>query len=277
MRLLRQRIYQIVAGYEDANDADRLRHDPMLQIVADQKLGEALGSQPTLSRWENAPSARDSRAMDKVPTDSKRQKMARIAREIAQCGHCRFDSIGKPVPGDGSPDARLVFVGEAPGRNEAAVGHAFVGRSGKLLRQSIRFLGPKRKIVFTNVLKYLPKSGAPNSAAIQHVRIHLLQQLQALRPSLVVLLGTTAARAVFGHEIPVLKKHGSFCRKVDDPTRYCITVHPSAAMRFPAMRRVFLGDLELLAKGLHRHTVRTAAKLPAGNRVHGAKNSGGSS
>jgi len=59
LALLRQRIYQIVAGYEDANDADRLRHDPTLQIVADQKLGEALGSQPTLSRWENAPSARD--------------------------------------------------------------------------------------------------------------------------------------------------------------------------------------------------------------------------
>jgi len=56
LALLRQRIYQIVAGYEDANDADRLRHDPLLQIVADQKLGDALGSQPTLSRWENAPS-----------------------------------------------------------------------------------------------------------------------------------------------------------------------------------------------------------------------------
>ena len=58
LALLRQRIYQIVAGYEDANDADRLRHDPLLQIVADQKLGDALGSQPTLSRCENAPSAR---------------------------------------------------------------------------------------------------------------------------------------------------------------------------------------------------------------------------
>jgi len=59
LALLRQRIYQIVAGYEDANDADRLRHDPLLQIITDQKLGEALGSQPTLSRWENAPSGRD--------------------------------------------------------------------------------------------------------------------------------------------------------------------------------------------------------------------------
>jgi hypothetical protein len=57
--LLRQRLYQIMAGYEDANDADRLRHDPLLPIVADQKLGDELGSQPTLSRWENAPSARE--------------------------------------------------------------------------------------------------------------------------------------------------------------------------------------------------------------------------
>ena len=59
LALLRQRIYQIVAGYEDANDAGRLRHDPMLQIVADQPLGCALGSQPTLSRWENVPTPRE--------------------------------------------------------------------------------------------------------------------------------------------------------------------------------------------------------------------------
>ena len=59
LSLFRQRIYQIIAGYEDANDADRLRHDPAFQILADQPLGEALSSQPTLSRWENAPSARE--------------------------------------------------------------------------------------------------------------------------------------------------------------------------------------------------------------------------
>jgi hypothetical protein len=59
LSLFRQRIYQIIAGYEDANDADLLRHDPAFQILADQPLGEALGSQPTLSRWENAPSVRE--------------------------------------------------------------------------------------------------------------------------------------------------------------------------------------------------------------------------
>ena len=59
LALFRQRLYQIIAGYEDTNDADRLRHDPAFQILADQPLGEALGSQPTLSRWENSPSPRD--------------------------------------------------------------------------------------------------------------------------------------------------------------------------------------------------------------------------
>ena len=57
--LFRQQIYQIIAGYEDANDADRLRYDPAFQILAEQPLGEALGSQPTLSRWENSPSPRN--------------------------------------------------------------------------------------------------------------------------------------------------------------------------------------------------------------------------
>jgi len=59
LSLFRQRLYQIVAGYEDANDADRLRHDPAFQILADQPLGEPRGSQPTLSRWENSPAPRD--------------------------------------------------------------------------------------------------------------------------------------------------------------------------------------------------------------------------
>ena len=59
LSLFRQRLYQIIAGYEDANDADRLRYDPAFQILADQPLGEPLGSQPTLSRWENSLSPRD--------------------------------------------------------------------------------------------------------------------------------------------------------------------------------------------------------------------------
>lgn len=59
LTMLRQRIYQIVAGYEDADDADQLRHDPLFQLLADEQLGKPLASQPTLSRWENAFTGRD--------------------------------------------------------------------------------------------------------------------------------------------------------------------------------------------------------------------------
>ncbi len=59
LSLFRQRLYQIIAGYGDTNDTDRLRHDPIFQILVDRPLGEPLGSQPTLSRWENSPRPRD--------------------------------------------------------------------------------------------------------------------------------------------------------------------------------------------------------------------------
>src|SRR2546426_4543737 len=91
LALLRQRIYQIVAGYEDANDADRLRHDPLLQIVADQKLGDALGSQPTLSRWENAPSARELLRLN----DLLREQFIRLCGEIL----LDLDSTDDPTHG----------------------------------------------------------------------------------------------------------------------------------------------------------------------------------
>jgi len=88
LALLRQRIYQIVAGYEDANDADRLRHDPMLQIVADQKLGDALGSQPTLSRWENSPSARE---LVRLNDRLREQFIALCGEQVRQRGEILLD------------------------------------------------------------------------------------------------------------------------------------------------------------------------------------------
>ena len=88
LALLRQRIYQIVAGYEDANDAGRLRHDPLLQIVADQKLGDALGSQPTLSRWENAPSARE---LVRLNDRLREQFIALCGQQVRQRGEILLD------------------------------------------------------------------------------------------------------------------------------------------------------------------------------------------
>ena len=95
LALLLQRVYQIVAGYEDANDADRLRHDPALQIVADQKLGDPLGSQPTLSRWENSPSARHLvRLNDACWTTSSVSAASKCASAVKSCS----TSIPQMIP-----------------------------------------------------------------------------------------------------------------------------------------------------------------------------------
>ncbi len=88
LSLFRQRIYQIIAGYEDANDADRLRHDPAFQILADQPLGEALGSQPTLSRWENAPSARNLVRLNQALLD---QFIRLCGQQVRQRGEILLD------------------------------------------------------------------------------------------------------------------------------------------------------------------------------------------
>jgi hypothetical protein len=88
--LFRQRIYQIIAGYEDANDAGRLRNDPAFQILADQPLGDALGPQPTLSRWGNAPSARNLVRLNQTLLD---QFIRFCGQQVRQRGRSLWISI----------------------------------------------------------------------------------------------------------------------------------------------------------------------------------------
>lgn len=181
----------------------------------------------------------------------KAERLARIARAIASCGQCLCESLGKPVPGDGNPNARLVLVGEAPGKREGASGHAFQGRAGKFLRQALRDAGiDENEVLFLNALKYMPQympRGAVLTArAIRHGRLHLLDQLAVVKPDVVALMGSTAARAVFDHHISVFNGHGRVAIRVGDRVRYFITLHPSAAVRFPAMRKLFLRDLKRL-------------------------------
>ncbi len=178
----------------------------------------------------------------------KAQRLARIARAIASCAQCRCDSLGKPVAGDGNPNARLVLVGEAPGKREAASGHTFQGRAGKFVRQALRDAGiGEKEVLFLNTLKYMPRGAVPSARPVRHGRLHLLDQLAVVEPDVVALMGSTAARAVFDHPISVFNGHGRVAIRVGDCARYFITLHPSAAVRFPAMRKLFLRDLKRLS------------------------------
>ncbi|MFY9461824.1 MAG: uracil-DNA glycosylase [Candidatus Sungiibacteriota bacterium] len=171
--------------------------------------------------------------------------LKKIALEIARCPACRRGKIGKPVPGEGDPNARLVFIGEAPGREEAKTGRPFVGRAGKLLRSLIKDAGLSEKAVYiTNPVKRLPKYGTPKKSDIMHGRTNLQKQLGVIKPKLVVLLGRVAACAFFDEPISVTKMHGRIITK--DGVRYFITLHPSAALRFQKFRRILISDFKKL-------------------------------
>jgi hemerythrin len=163
---------------------------------------------------------------------SKERKLRTVAREIAACRACKRGCIGLPVPGEGCADARVVFIGEAPGKEEAKTGRPFVGRSGKLLRESIRGIGLDEAEVFiTSPVHFLPLRGTPSAAMIGHGREHLFRQLEVIKPEIVVLLGATACRAVLGRKVEVAKEHGTV---VPHEGLTClVSLHPAYVLRFP--------------------------------------------
>lgn len=170
-----------------------------------------------------------------------------IATQITNCRTCKRGKIGLPVPGEGSANAKIMFVGEAPGKTEAATGRPFVGRSGKLLRSLIVAAGLTEKEVYiTSPVKYLPKRGTPTLADIAHGKIHLDQQIACIKPKYIVLLGAVACRAVLGARVAVMLQHGTTIQK--EGVNYFITVHPAAGLRFPPLKKLLEGDFKKLKK-----------------------------
>ncbi|MEW5746408.1 MAG: uracil-DNA glycosylase [Nitrospirota bacterium] len=176
---------------------------------------------------------------------NKREELSKIAREIEACDECREQGSGRAVTGEGNPDAAVMFVGEAPGKEEAKTGRPFVGRSGRLLRSLIREIGLTEDEVFiTNPVYYLPKRGTPSRESIRHSRAHFMKQLGAVDPEIVVLLGSVAGLAALGSPVAITKQHGSFVHH--EGRTYFISFHPSAALRFPGTKELFEEDFKKL-------------------------------
>lgn len=184
----------------------------------------------------------------------KQKELNKIASEIKDCVDCKRGKSGKTVPGEGNPNAGVVFIGEAPGKTEALTGRPFVGRSGKLLRSFITGkLGLKEDEVFiTSPVKYLPDSGTPTPQDISHGKTHLDQQLKIIDPKIIVLLGRVAVEGVLGLKAAVKKDHGKIIDK--DGRKYFITLHPAAAVRFAKNRPIILEDFKKLTQLLQQNT-----------------------
>jgi DNA polymerase len=173
----------------------------------------------------------------------KQKLLNNLAKKIEKDPIYKEKFIGKMVFGEGNVDAKIMFVGEAPGKQEAESGRPFIGRSGQLLRSLIRDIGLQEEDVYiTSPVKYLPKHGTPTKKEIEHARIDFMKQVEIINPSLLVLLGKTAMYAVLAEDLPILKLHGSI-RKIDGKT-YLLTLHPAAVLRFPKYKELILNDFK---------------------------------
>ncbi len=169
-----------------------------------------------------------------------------VREEVLTCCKCPLcQTRTKPVPGEGSEDAEVVFVGEAPGKDEDLAGRPFVGRAGKLLRKTIEEVGFK-KYYITNVVKCRPpENRTPFQNEVDACKPYLMRELECIKPKLVIALGKTAMKALLGFDAPIKDVRGKvFKTKINEvQTKVIVTYHPAAVLRNPKLREEFKKDL----------------------------------
>jgi DNA polymerase len=166
------------------------------------------------------------------------KELEKIAEETRRCRKCDLGSSRtNAVPGEGSPNAQIVFVGEGPGADEDAQGRPFVGRAGKLLDKIIVACGLKRSDVFIcNILKCRPPGNRdPKPEEIISCLPYLQRQLELINPEIIVALGAHAARTLLDTNKPIGQLRGQFHEYYAGigrpPIKLMATYHPAYLLR----------------------------------------------
>ncbi len=174
-----------------------------------------------------------------------------LAEDIRKCTACPlWKGTTLAVPGEGPKDAKIMLVGEAPGEEEDRQGLPFVGRSGKFLDKMLEVAGLDRKQVFiTNTVKHHPpRNRAPKASEIKVCKeLWLDEQIKILKPRLIIILGRVALKTLT-QETSVEKWHGTVLGKEKKGSKYFVTFHPSAALRYPENRKKMEDDFKKLKK-----------------------------
>lgn len=169
------------------------------------------------------------------------------------------------VPGEGSAESGLLFIGEAPGAEEDKQGRPFVGAAGKFLAEMLGLIGLTREDVFiTNVLKFRPPGNRdPEPEEITSQWPYLQQQIEIIDPLLIVTLGRHAMNR-FLPSLRISEVHGQ--PKAKDARVYYPLYHPAAALYNGGMRQVLIDDFrripEVLAKVRERRTAEESQTSP---------------
>ena len=172
-------------------------------------------------------------------------------RECEKCGLCATRT--NVVFGVGSPQAKILFVGEGPGENEDLQGEPFVGRGGQLLDKYLTAVGLSRatNVYIANIVKCRPPHNRDPQPDEQDACMPWLRdQVRLLRPQIIVCLGRIAAQKMIDPQFRVTKQHGEFVKKGDF---YMMgTFHPAALLRNPANKPDALEDFQKLREVAER-------------------------
>jgi DNA polymerase len=173
-----------------------------------------------------------------------------LAQDVQTCQKCPlYRTATKGVPGEGSPQAKIMFIGEAPGFYEDQQGRPFVGPAGQLLQEMLGLIGLTRKDVYiTNVLKHRPPGNRdPERGEIAACAEYLDRQIALLRPPLICTLGRFSMAKFFPPR-SMRELHGRTVR-YGASTAYAL-YHPAAILRDPRLREVFAEDFRLIPQVL---------------------------
>ncbi len=187
----------------------------------------------------------------KIKTKNNKPDLSKIREEMSACQLCNLGKTRKNlVFGDGNPQAKIVFVGEAPGADEDEQGLPFVGRAGQLLTKIIEAMGLTRKEVYIcNILKCRPPQNRnPLPAEIAACEPFLKQQLKSISPQIICALGTFAAKTLLKTEAPISVLRGRF--HYYEGIKLMPTYHPAYLLRNPAAKKTVWEDVQLIMKEL---------------------------
>ena len=251
-------------------DAVPLRLDQFLAVAApaDDKganhavMGGAALQPPETVKIAN-PALANSGAVhpgDKINTDCAAlagiTSLADLQSGLAKLDDCPLKHTASNLCfADGNPGARLMIIGEAPGRDEDRMGVPFVGADGQLLDKMMASIGLDRASVYlTNLLPWRPPGNrSPTNEEMAMLLPWLFRHVQLAKPEFVLLLGGAAAKLVLGSHDGIIKLRGRW-RDVDFgdgvPRPVLASLHPAYLLRSPAQKRLAFEDLLLLAKRL---------------------------
>ena len=174
--------------------------------------------------------------------------LASCQADAVGCAKCELSRTRNSVVfGEGAPDARLMFVGEAPGADEDAQGRPFVGRAGKLLDKMIVAMGLARgEVYIANILKCRPPGNRdPLPAEAAACRPYLEAQINLIAPEMICCLGRHAAIRLLGREESLSRLRGAIHR-YNESSRVVVTYHPAYCLRNPDSKRDVWRDLQVV-------------------------------